>query len=74
LARHERDIQAGAHKPLSFNELLELLRAEGEVNARERDNAIACFLSAGEGWREAKQRIGGAFARAESGLRKRRLD
>jgi hypothetical protein len=62
LARHERDIQAGADKPLSLNELLQLLGAEGELDARERDKAVACYLSAGEGWREAKQRIGGAFA------------
>ena len=29
---------------------------------RERRAAIACFLSHGEGWRDAKGALGGAFA------------
>jgi len=37
--------------------------------ARERHEAIACYLSASEGWDEAVQRLGGAFAAEETGLK-----
>ena len=74
MARHERDIQSATEKPLSLNELLELLGAEGELDSREREHAIACYLSAGEGWREAQQRTRGAFAEGESGLKERKRD
>ena len=74
MARHERDIQAAAEKPLSLDEIVALIGAEGDLDSRERDIAIACYLSAGEGWREAKQRIGGAFAEGGSGLKERKSD
>jgi hypothetical protein len=73
LARHERDFRAGAEAPLSLNELLELLSAS-DVEERDREHAIACYLSAGEGWREAMQKIGGAFAEGGTGLRERKSD
>jgi len=62
LARHEQNIRASAEGPLSLNELLALL-GEGKAEAeRERQDAIACYLSASEGWDEAVQRLSGAFA------------
>jgi hypothetical protein len=73
LARHERDFRSDAEEPLGLNELLELLDASG-IAERDRENAIACYLSAGEGWREAMQKISGAFAEGESGLRERKAD
>jgi hypothetical protein len=74
LAKHERDIQAQAEEPLGLNELLELLRVGGEADERARQKAIACYLSAGEGWREAAKAIGGAFAEDGTGLRERKSD
>jgi len=73
LARNEREFGSDTDGPLSLNDLLELLDASG-VEARDRENAIACYLSAGEGWREAMQKISGAFAEGEMGLRENKAD
>ena len=74
MARHERDFRTGAEAPLSLDELLALLDsgADGEVGSRE--DAIACYLSAGEGWREAMKRLGGAFAEGAAELKERKAD
>jgi hypothetical protein len=73
LARHEGDLRH-AGEPLSLDELLVLLgdRAAGEV--RSREDAIACFLSASEGWNEAVKLLGGTFAERSEGLRGRKED
>jgi hypothetical protein len=73
LARHEPDIRAVADAKLSLSELLMLL---GNTNAdadRDRYEAISCFLSASEGWSEAAQRLGGAFAAEAKELRDKGL-
>jgi hypothetical protein len=49
LSRHQRDFKAVRKAP------------PGTVPRDERE-AIACFLSAGEGWSEALNALGGAFA------------
>ena len=73
MARHERDFRTGAEEPLSLDELLALLGgADGDE--RSREDAIACYLSAGEGWREAMKRLGGAFAEGTAGLKDRKAD
>ena len=73
MARHERDFRTGAEEPLSLDELLALLGgADGDE--RSREDAIACYLSAGEGWREAMKRLGGAFAEGSAGLKDRKAD
>jgi hypothetical protein len=73
LAKHEGEFRSGDEEPLSLNELLELLSASG-LEERDRENAIACYLSAGEGWREAMRKLGGAFAEGETGLKERKAD
>jgi hypothetical protein len=73
LARHERGFRPDGEEPLSLNQLLELLDASG-LEERDRENAIACYLSAGEGWRDAMKKISGAFAEGESGLKERKAD
>jgi hypothetical protein len=72
LARHEGNFRASAKEALSLNELLELLNTSGQGDFRARQDAIACYLSAGEGWREAMKRLGGAFAEDEAGLKERK--
>jgi hypothetical protein len=72
LARHERDFRTGAEEPLGLDELLALLGADGK--GRSREDAIACYLSAGEGWREAMKRLGGAFAEGAAELKGRKAD
>ena len=74
MARHEGDFRPGAKQPLTLNDLLELLGAGGEAAERTRQDAIACYLSAGEGWREALKQLGGAFAEDGTELRDRKSD
>ena len=74
MARHEGEFRASADEPLSFHELLELLGGEDPADSQRRQDAIACYLSAGEGWREAVKRLGGAFAETEAGLRESKTD
>jgi hypothetical protein len=47
---------------LKLDELLALLGDAKPESCRDRQEAIACYLSASEGWNEAVQRLGGAFA------------
>ena len=61
MARHEPDFRASAEHPLSLSELLALL-GDKDGSERERQDAIACYLSAGEGWKDAVRRLGGNFA------------
>jgi hypothetical protein len=73
LARHEPDIRI-ANGPLSLRELLALL-GEAKIGAeRDRQEAIACYLSAGEGWSEAVQRLDGAFAAEPRELKDHKAD
>ena len=74
LARHEGNFRADAEEPLSLNELLALLGESGAGGAGSREDAIACYLSAGEGWREAMKQLGGAFAEGASGLKERKAE
>ena len=63
-----------AEAPLSLNELLDVLAVAGEHGSREREDAIACYLSGGEGWRDAAKRLDGAFAEEGRGLKERKAD
>ena len=62
LARHEPDFRASSGGPLNLDELLALLGDARAESSRDRQDAIACYLSASEVWSEAVQRLGGAFA------------
>jgi hypothetical protein len=74
LARHEGDFRANAQQPLSLSELLALLGDAAERDGRSREDAIACYLSGGDGWREAVKLLGGTFAQEEARLRERQSD
>ena len=74
MARHESDFSAGAQEPLSLDELLTLLGNAAEGDGRSREDAIACYLSGGDGWREAVKRLGGTFAEGTTGLKERKGD
>jgi hypothetical protein len=62
LARHEGEFEAAAETSLELEELLRALESAESAADRDRQAAIACLLSASEGWREAVDRLGGAFA------------
>jgi hypothetical protein len=74
LARHERNFGVAAQEPLSLAELLEKLGEAADLDGRSRAEAIACYLSGGEGWREAVKQLGGTFAEGATGLRERKID
>lgn len=73
MARHEPKIQAASEGPLSPTELLALIGDAKAEGARERHEAIACYLSGSEGWDEAVQRLGGTFAAEEAELKDRKV-
>ena len=68
------DFRTGAEAPVSLDELLALLESSAKAEGLSREDAIACYLSAGEGWREAMKRLGGAFAEGAAGLKERKAD
>jgi hypothetical protein len=74
LARHEPDIRAAGDGPLSLQDLLKLLGDAKADGKSERHEAIACYLSAGDGWDEAVRRLGGTFAAEDTGLKDRKAD
>ena len=74
MARHEGNFRVDAEAPLSLDELLTLLGADGAGDALTREDMIACALSASEGWKEAVKKLGGAFAEEASGLRERKAE
>jgi hypothetical protein len=74
LARHEREFREGAREPLNLNELLALLGASAEGGGRSREDAIACYLAGGDGWREAVKMLGGTFAHGTDKLTKDKND
>jgi hypothetical protein len=74
LARHEPEFRASSGGPLSLEELVALLGDAKAERHRDRQEAIACYLSASEGWAEAVKRLGGAFAAEGQGLRDLKTD
>lgn len=62
LSRFEGDFAAAGGAGLNNGELLDLLAAFSELQGRERQEAIACYLSASEGWHEAMKALRGTFA------------
>lgn len=74
MARHERDFHTNVEAPLKLDELLALLGPGTDVNERSRKDAIACYLSGGEGWRDALKTLGGTFADEGRGLKERKAD
>ena len=74
LARHDGEIRPGAQEPLTASELLAILDDSAEEAGRSREDAIACYLSGGEGWRDAVKLLGGTFAEGATGLRRRKSD
>ena len=74
MARHERDFCADAEAPLSLDDLLALLGSAAEADDRSRQDAIACYLSGGDGWRDAMKMLGGTFAEEATGLKESKAD
>ncbi len=70
MSRFEGDFSAASDASLSTAELLTLLGANTALTDRQRQEAIACYLSASEGWDQALKTLRGAFASgAAQGIR-----
>jgi hypothetical protein len=74
LARHEGEFCADQRGALSLKELLDMLGANPGCDERSREHAIACYLSGGDGWREAVKILGGTFAGEDAELKERKAD
>ena len=72
MARHERNFRSDTGAPLSLDEFLALLDSGADSDERSREDAIACYLSGGDGWRDALKMLGGTFAEEAAGLRERK--
>jgi hypothetical protein len=64
LARFDGNLKAAGEAKLEAEELLSALSGSPGAGQKERQEAIACFLSASEGWKAAKSRLKGTFASA----------
>ena len=73
MARYERDFRTDAEAPLSLEDLLALL-GTGADSERTREDAIACYLSGSDGWRDALKTLGGTFSEEGAGLKERKAD
>jgi hypothetical protein len=62
LSRFEGQFDAAGATPVESGDLARLLG--GTAPGSVRKEAIACYLSASEGWTEALVKLGGAFAAA----------
>ena len=62
MSRYDGRFDAAAEIPIDAAELVAALEARAEARSRERQEAIACFLSGSDGWQEALALLGGAFA------------
>ena len=71
VSRHEAKFDAAAEVPVDAPELAAALAGQAGTRSRERKVAIACFLAGGEGWREARAVLGGAFADNETDERRK---
>ena len=74
MARHEGDFRGQTQQQLSLEQLLTLLGNADQCDDRTREDAIACYLSGGDGWREAVKLLGGTFADENRGLKELKPD
>ena len=61
MSRFDGELTAAGEAPLDMIELLVALSGR-PGSEQERQSAIACFLSASEGWRDARRTLDGTFA------------
>ncbi len=67
MSRLDGKFTAADEAPLDAAEILAALEAQAADSTRDRHDAIACYLSAEDGWRDASAVLGGTFARPCSG-------
>ena len=61
MARFDGNLKAAGEAKLDVDELLSALSAASNLGREERQDAIACFLSVSEGWKDARDSLKGTF-------------
>ena len=64
MARIDGKLEAAGEARLDIEELLSAFPAVAKVATKGRQDAMTCFLSASEGWEQAKETLKGAFTAA----------
>ena len=62
MSRFDGEFTAAGEASLDMVELMQVLASAASAGGRERGDAIACYLSLSEGWRDAKGALKGTFA------------
>ena len=62
MARFDGNLKAAGEAKLDVDELLSALSAAANLGREERQDAITCFLSVSEGWKDARATLKGTFA------------
>ena len=62
MARFDGKLTAAGESTIDAAELLAMLDAQASISPSERKDAIIRYLSASDGWRDASEMLGGAFA------------
>ena len=62
MSRNEGKIGGQGEAAVDAAEILAALRREAGEGATSRQDAVRCYLAADEGWKEASELLGGAFA------------
>ena len=64
MARFDGNLKAAGEVKLDVDELFSAIHGANQAAARGRQDAMACFLSASEGWEQARDALKGTFAAA----------
>jgi hypothetical protein len=62
LARFDGKLTAAGESTIDAAELLAALGAQAAISPSKRKEAIIRYLSASDGWHDAREMLGGAFA------------
>ena len=69
MSRNEGKIGREGGLPVDAADVLAALAREARPGGKRRQDAVRCYLSASDGWREASAALGGAFAAEGERLR-----
>lgn len=68
MSRNEGKIAGTGEVVADAAEILAALAKESSAGAKRRQDAVSCYLSASEGWQEASNMLGGAFASGDGAM------
>jgi len=62
VSRIERKIEKAGEIAVDSTDILAALAKDASARKQRRQDAVSCYLSASEGWQQARSLLGGAFA------------